>query len=165
MADSNTPRSGALPEASQHAATAPAGGPPATDPVALIRSRQYVTALVLAALLGIPISAIAYGFLALVAAIQRFLFFDLPNQIVGSPTPAWWPLPWLVLGGLFTALIIRYLHGNGGHSPAFGFTAAGGPATGRELAGIALAAWQRSASARCSDPKHRWSQLVAGWRR
>ena len=43
-----------------------------------------------------------------------------------------------MLGGLFTALIIRYLPGNGGHSPAFGFTAAGGPATGRELAGIAL---------------------------
>ena len=64
MVDSNSPRSGALPEASQHAATVPAGGPPAPDPVALIRSRQYITALVLAALLGIPISAIAYGFLA-----------------------------------------------------------------------------------------------------
>ena len=140
MVDANSPRSGALPEASQHAATAPAGGPPATDPVALIRSRQYITALVLAAVLGIPISAIAYGFLALVTVIQRLLFFDLPNQIVGSPTPAWWPLPWLVLCGLLTALAIRYLPGNGGHSPAFGFTAGAGPAAGRELPGIALAA-------------------------
>ena len=140
MVDSNSPRSGALPEASQHAATVPAGGPPAPDPVALIRSRQYITALVLAALLGIPISAIAYGFLALVTAIQRLLFFDLPNQIVGSPTPAWWPLPWLVLCGLLTALAIRYLPGNGGHSPALGFTAGAGPAAGRELPGIALAA-------------------------
>ena len=140
MVDSNSPRSGALPEASQHAATAPAGGPPAPDPVALIRSRQYITALVLAALLGIPISAIAYGFLALVAVIQRFLFFDLPNQVVGSPTPAWWPLPWLVLCGLLTALAIRYLPGNGGHSPALGFVAGAGPAAGRELPGIVLAA-------------------------
>ena len=140
MVDSNGPRSGALPAASQHAATVPAGGPPAPDPVALIRSRQYITALVLAALLGIPISAIAYGFLALVTAIQRFLFFDLPNQIVGSPTPAWWPLPWLVLCGLLTAVAIRYLPGNGGHSPALGFTAGAGPAAGRELPGIVLAA-------------------------
>ena len=140
MVDSNGPGSGALPEASQHDAPAPAGGPPAPDPVALIRSRQYITALVLAALLGIPISAIAYGFLALVTVLQRLLFFDLPNQVVGSPTPAWWPLPWLVLCGLLTALAIRYLPGNGGHSPALGFTAGGGPAAGRELPGITLAA-------------------------
>jgi H+/Cl- antiporter ClcA len=95
---------------------------------------------VLAAILGIPISAVAYGFLALVAAIQRFLFTDLPNQMLGSPAPAWWPLPWLVLCGLLVGLIIRYLPGNGGHSPAFGFQTGGGPATARELPGIALAA-------------------------
>ena len=135
MVDSNSPRSGALPGASQHAATAPAAGPPAPDPVALIRSRQYITALVLAALLGIPISAIAYGFLALVAVIQRFLFFDLPNQVFGRPTPAWWPVPWLVLCGLLTALTIRYLPGNGGHSPAFGFQTGGRPAAGRSFPG------------------------------
>ncbi|HTF40024.1 MAG TPA: chloride channel protein, partial [Propionibacteriaceae bacterium] len=96
--------------------------------------------LVLAAVLGIPISAIAYGFLALVAAMQRFLFTDLPNQMLGSTAPAWWPLPWLVLCGLLVGLIIRYLPGNGGHSPAFGFQTGGGPATARELPGIALAA-------------------------
>jgi len=95
---------------------------------------------VLAAILGIPISAVAYGFLALVAAIQRFLFTDLPNQMLGSPAPAWWPLPWLVLCGLLVGLIIRYLPGNGGHSPAFGFQTGGGPATAHELPGIALAA-------------------------
>ena len=154
MVDSNSPRSGALPEASQHAATAPAGGPPAPDPVALIRSRQYITALVLAALLGIPISAIAYGFLALVAVIQRLLFFDLPNQVVGSPTPAWWPLPWLVLCGLLTALAIRYLPGNGGHSPALGFIAGGAPPPDVSSPASSWRPWPRSVSARWSDPKH-----------
>jgi H+/Cl- antiporter ClcA len=139
MADSNDPRTGPVSAASQHAA-APAGGPPAFDPVAMIRSKAYIGALVLAAIVGIPISAIAYGFLALVAAIQQFLFSKLPEQLFGSSAPAWWPLPWLVLSGLLTALTIRYLPGNGGHSPAFGFTAGGGPATGRELPGIALAA-------------------------
>ncbi|HLM22853.1 MAG TPA: chloride channel protein, partial [Propionibacteriaceae bacterium] len=140
MADSNNPRSGAVPEASQHAAAAPAAGAPAMDPVAVIRSKRYIGALALAAILGIPISAVAYGFLALVAAMQRFLFSDLPNQMLGGPAPAWWPLPWLVLCGLLVALTIRYLPGNGGHSPAFGFQTGGGPATGRELPGIILAA-------------------------
>src|SRR5687768_2199597 len=86
MADSNSPRGAAAPEVSQ-AAAAPAGGAPAMDPVAVIRSKRYIGALALAAILGIPISAVAYGFLALVAAMQRFLFSDLPNQMLGGPAP------------------------------------------------------------------------------
>ena len=101
-------------------------GPP-LDPVVVIRSRPYLGALMLAALLGVPVSAIAYGFLALVAAVQGFVFDGLPKQVLGEPAPAWWPVPWLVLCGLLTALTIRYLPGNGGHSPAFGFNAGGGP--------------------------------------
>jgi len=119
-------------------------GPPAStpgmDPAVVIRSKPYIAALVLAALLGVPISAIAYGFLALVATIQRYIFDGLPNQVLGGPAPAWWPLPWLVLCGLLTALTIRYLPGTGGHSPAFGFKTGGGPPNGRELVGIILAA-------------------------
>ena len=82
MADSNGPRSAAPPVAGQPAPAA-SGGPAAIDPVAVIRSRPYIAALALAAILGIPISAIAYGFLALVAAIQQLLFSELPNQIFG----------------------------------------------------------------------------------
>jgi H+/Cl- antiporter ClcA len=118
----------------------PAASPPGLDPMVVIRSRPYIAALVLAAVLGVPISIIAYGFLAVVAAIQRFLFAGLPNQVFGGPAPAWWPVPWLVLCGLLTALTIRHLPGTGGHSPAFGFTTGGGPASGRELVGIVLAA-------------------------
>ena len=140
MADSNRPGSGAVPETGQHASATPDGRAPALDPLAVIRSRAYIAALVLAAILGIPISAVAYGFLALVAAIQKFLFTSLPNQILGSPAPAWWPVPWLVLCGLLTALTIRYLPGNAGHSPAFGFKTGGGPPTGRELPAVILAA-------------------------
>jgi H+/Cl- antiporter ClcA len=110
------------------------------DPVAVIRSKRYIGALVLAALVGIPISAIAYGFLALVSSIQRLIFTELPNQMLGRPAPAWWPLPWLVLCGLLVALTIRYLPGDGGHSPAIGFQTGGGPAAGRELPAIILAA-------------------------
>ncbi len=118
----------------------PAASPASIDPVAVIRSRPYIAALVLAAVLGVPISIIAYGFLALVAAVQQFVFVGLPNQVLGGPAPAWWPVPWLVLCGLLTALTIRYLPGTGGHSPAFGFKTGGGPPSGRELVGIVLAA-------------------------
>ena len=46
----------------------PATAPP--DPRAIVRSRAYVVALVLAALVGAPIAAVAYGFLE-VGAVGR----------------------------------------------------------------------------------------------
>ena len=55
--------------------------PPALDPTVVIRSRPYLSALVLAAILGIPISAVAYGFLALIDKIQTYLFTDLPQDL------------------------------------------------------------------------------------
>ncbi len=118
---------------------APPSSPPAMDPSAVIRSKPYLIALVLAALLGIPISAVAYGFLALTGAIQESLFDDLPKQIFTGGAPAWWPVPWLALCGLLTGLTIRYLPGNGGHSPALGFKTGGGPPVDRDLPAIVLA--------------------------
>lgn len=140
MADSNSPRSAESSQARRPATKAGGGAPAPLDPLAVIRSKQYIGLLVLAAILGIPLSAIAYGFLALVLTIQSYVFTDLPNQILGGPAPAWWPLPWLVLSGVLTALTIRYLPGNGGHSPAFGLQTGGGPPSGRDLGGVVLAA-------------------------
>ena len=40
------------------------------DPQALLRSRPYVVLLILAAVIGVPISAAAWGFLALVSKLQ-----------------------------------------------------------------------------------------------
>jgi hypothetical protein len=54
------------------------------DPLALLRSRADVRLLVLAALIGVPVSAAAYGFLKLVAWLQETLFTDLP----GARSPA-----------------------------------------------------------------------------
>lgn len=113
---------------------------PVPDPATVIRSKAYLSALLLAAVLGIPISAVAYGFLALVSEVQAYVFTDLPGLLVDGAVPAWWPVPWLVLSGLLTALAIRYLPGNAGHSPAFGFSAGGGAPSGRELPGVVLAA-------------------------
>lgn len=36
------------------------------DPLQILRSRSYVALLLLAAVIGAPVSAVAYGFLALV---------------------------------------------------------------------------------------------------
>ena len=123
------------------AATSSPGPGSAIDPAAVIRSRAYLSALVLATLLGVPISAIAYGFLALVSVVQQYLFDDLPGELFTSGAPAWWPVPLLVLCGLLTGLTIRHLPGNGGHSPAFGFVAGGGPPVDRELPAIVLASF------------------------
>ena len=58
----------------------PAASPPSFDPAVVIRSRAYISALVLAAVLGVPISVIAYGFLALVAVVQQYVFVGLPES-------------------------------------------------------------------------------------
>ncbi len=121
-------------------ATSTTVDPSAVDPVAVIRSKAYLSALVLAALLGVPISAAAYGFLALTSKLQDAIFQDLPGDLFTGTTPAWWPLPWLFLCGVLTAAVIRYLPGNAGHSPALGFQIGGGPPVDRELPGIILAA-------------------------
>lgn len=117
-----------------------AGAAPSLDPASAIRSRAYLSALLLAAALGAPISVLAYGFLALVDAIQEYLFDTLPHDLLAGGVPAWWPVPWLALCGLLTALAIDRLPGTGGHSPALGLRTGGGPVSGPELPGVVLAA-------------------------
>jgi H+/Cl- antiporter ClcA len=93
------------------------------DPLELLKSRSYIQLLLLAAIVGVPVSGIAYGFLELVDALQTGLFTDLPKELGYDSAPTWWPLPLLALGGLLTALAISRLPGTGGHSPADGFKA------------------------------------------
>jgi H+/Cl- antiporter ClcA len=109
------------------------------DPAEILRSRRYVGLLVLAAIVGVPISAAAYGFLALLAWLQDWVFTDLPEALGFDGTPGWWPLPLLALAGVLVALTIRYLPGRGGHSPVDGIGAEGAPSP-IELPGIAAAA-------------------------
>ncbi len=109
------------------------------DPQALLRSKSYLRLLFLAALLGVPISAAAYGFLALISYLQKELFTHLPDGLGFHGEPPWWPLPMLVIAGLLVAPVIKYLPGKGGHSPADGFKPHGAPLPA-ELPGILLAA-------------------------
>ena len=111
------------------------------DPLALLRSRSYIALLVLAAIIGAPVSAAAYFFLALVSKMQGWIFTDLPKGLGFHAEPLWWPIPPLLLAGVLVALTIRYLPGKGGHSPADGFKAGAGPPSPIELPGIVLAAF------------------------
>jgi H+/Cl- antiporter ClcA len=94
---------------------------------------------VLAALVGVPISAAAYGFLKLVAVVQKGVFESLPESLGFDAAPAWWPMPVVALSGLLTACAIRYLPGRGGHSPADGFHTSG-PWPAEAVPGVLLAA-------------------------
>ncbi len=110
------------------------------DPYAVMRSPGYLKLLVLAAITGAPIAAIAYGFLWLVDELQEWLFTDLPGDLGFDSTPAWWPLPLLALAGLLVGLTIQHLPGRGGESPADGFQPGRGAPTPIELPGIFFAA-------------------------
>jgi H+/Cl- antiporter ClcA len=110
------------------------------DPGSLIRGRQYRVLLVFAALIGVLVSLASWGFLELVYYIQHGVYKDLPSDLGYSTVPSWWPLPWLALAGLLTALAILRLPGRGGHVPADGLKTGGPPTQPIELPGILLAA-------------------------
>ena len=108
------------------------------DPVAMLRSRNYLRLLALAAIIGVPVSAAAYWYLYLVGYLQTEVFTHLPHGLGFSSEPVWWPLPVLAVGGVLVALAITYLPGRGGPSPAHGFQMHG-PPTAAQLPGVILA--------------------------
>ena len=114
-----------------------ASRPPPTLPT--LHSRRYRELLLLAAAVGVPVSAAAFAYLQLVHHMQHWVYHDLPSALGLDPVPIWWPVPPLVLAGLVVGLCVRYLPGRGGDSPADGFHA-GPPPRPVEIPGIALAA-------------------------
>ncbi len=120
-------------------AAAPQGAPGPARILAVLRSNGYTALLVLSLILGVPIAAVAYGFLGLSKYLQQELFIHLPRGLGFSAAPAWWPLPVLLAGGVLTALAIQYLPGDGGVSPAGGF-GVHPPPKASALPGVILAA-------------------------
>jgi H+/Cl- antiporter ClcA len=112
---------------------------PAADPTAAIRTKRYLGLLVLAALLGVPLAAGAWGFLQCVDQIQKAAYTRLPTALGFHGQPLWWPLVPMAVAGVLVAATIRYLPGNAGHQPAEGLKT-GGAAPARELPGILIAA-------------------------
>ncbi len=121
-------------------ATVNGAAPLPSDPTALIRSRPYRVLLVIAALVGLLVSAASWCFLELVHEIQTGVYVSLPDRLGYDTAPWWWPLPWLALAGLLTAFAVERLPGHGGHVPAEGLKAGGTPTQPIELPGVLLAA-------------------------
>ncbi|MFD9210552.1 chloride channel protein [Streptomyces sioyaensis] len=120
----------------------PVGAAEATephDPYAPVRDRGYLKLLLVAAAVGIPVCAVAFGFLALVHALEPLLYDDLPRALGFAGPPIWWPVPLLVVAGLLVGLTIRHLPGHGGHEPADGLSLSGAPPLSA-LPGVVLAA-------------------------
>jgi H+/Cl- antiporter ClcA len=118
---------------------APAADPAALDPAAILRSRDFVKVLVLAAVVGIVVSVVGWAFLELVHQIQVGLFSDLPDALGFSGVPEWWYVAWLLVAGVVTAFAIVKLPGSGGHVPAHGLQVGGNEPN--MVPGIALAAF------------------------
>ncbi len=105
-----------------------------------IRSRGFVGLLVIAAIVGVLVSLAAWCFLELVHQIQQGVFVGLPSDLgYHNGAPLWWSLPVLAIAGLIVAFAIVRLPGHGGHIPAEGLKAGGGPTEPIELPGILLA--------------------------
>src|SRR6476620_6777763 len=95
-----------------------------TDPLELLKTKSYLVLLVVGALIGLPVAAIAFFCLKVVAELRPYPFTTLPKDLGFDGAPTWWPLPVLAVAGLLVGLTIRYLPGTSGHKPVEGFTAA-----------------------------------------
>jgi H+/Cl- antiporter ClcA len=125
--------------ASDPAAPASDPAPASQNPMDLLRSRSYLVLLVFGAIIGVPVAAIAYFFLKLVALAQQYFFTTFPGELGFHGAPPWWPVPLVAVGGLLVALTLHYLPGTGGHNPAEGFKP-GGMTAARDLPAIICAA-------------------------
>jgi H+/Cl- antiporter ClcA len=109
----------------------------APDPLTTIRSRQFRVLLLLAAVVGVIASAVAWGFLELVFHMQTWVFTDIPKDLGFDSTPLWWYFPILAIAGVIVAFAIARLPGQGGHIPADGLNPA--PTDPIALPGVVLA--------------------------
>ena len=114
---------------------------PTPSPAELLRSRSYVALVVVGGIIGVPIAAFAYFYLNQIGDAQTWVFTTLPNDLGFDGEPSWWPLLPLTISGVLVALTLQYLPGTGGHKPAEGFKASGGPVQPIELPGIIVASF------------------------
>ena len=100
---------------------------PGLDLAVVLHSRGYLLLLLVAALLGVPISLIAFGFLAVVHELEHLVWDTVPTGLGFTGVPAWWPIILLGLAGLLVGIVVKYLPGSGGHVPADGLAADAAP--------------------------------------
>jgi H+/Cl- antiporter ClcA len=114
--------------------------PTPEDPTGTLLSKGFMVLLVIAAIVGIAVSLVAWCFVELVYQLQQELYHHLPAALgYQHGPPLWWSLPILGIAGLLAAVTITRLPGDGGHVPAGGLKVGGGPARPIELPGVMLA--------------------------
>lgn len=92
----------------------------------------------LSALIGVPVSLLAFWFLVALHELERLLWQVLPERFGWAAPAWWWPLPLLTVAGAAVGLVATRLPGRGGHIPAGGLHTGGqSPAA---LPGVVLAA-------------------------
>nr|WSX49329.1 chloride channel protein [Streptomyces sp. NBC_00974] len=126
----------------------PAGPAEVTHPVtqpeeadllrSLLRSSGYLKALVFCALMGVPVSLVAFWFLVSLHELEQLMWARLPEALGRDAPPWWWPLPLLLVAGVAVGFVVTRLPGAGGHIPAGGLHTGGSSA--RALPGVILAA-------------------------
>ncbi|MGW3241332.1 chloride channel protein [Streptomyces sp. NPDC001070] len=90
------------------------------------------------ALVGIPVSFLAFWFLVALHELERLLWEVLPEHLGWHAAPWWWPLVLLTLAGAIVGLVVTRMPGRGGHIPAAGLHAGG--LTASALPGVVIAA-------------------------
>lgn len=104
----------------------------------LLHSPDYLRLLLVAAMIGVPVSFAAFAFLAAVHEFEHAVWESLPHALGLDEAPAWWPIMTIGIAGVLVALAVRHLPGHGGHTPLEGLGADPTPAV--ELPGALLAA-------------------------
>ncbi len=108
------------------------------DIAVIMRSPGYLRVLGMSALVGIPLSVVAFAFLVVLHQLEHLVWHTLPESLGYEVPPAWWPVAAIGLAGLLVGLTVRHLPGHGGHVPVAGL--AGDSAKVRDLPGVVLAA-------------------------
>lgn len=112
--------------------------PLVAPPSPALHERDYLMLLLVVGLLGIPLSLVAFGFLAAVHELEHVVWESLPSALGYGELPNWWPILTITVAGAIVGLTVKYLPGHGGHVPVDGF--GGEAAKPGMLPGVVLAA-------------------------
>ncbi|MFE2554728.1 chloride channel protein [Streptomyces sp. NPDC059352] len=104
----------------------------------LLLAPGYLKVLAFSAVIGIPVSLVAFWFLVGLHELEHLLWAELPHGLGWDAPPWWWPLPLLLVAGVAVGLVATRLPGGGGHVPASGLHTGGTPPV--TLPGVLIAA-------------------------
>jgi hypothetical protein len=75
----------------------------------VLHSPGYLGLLLASALIGIPLSLVAFWFLAAVHQLEHLVWHTLPDSLGYDELPAWWPIAAIGLSGLLVGLAVTRL--------------------------------------------------------